>query len=82
MNAKADAESLADFFHVGDYVVWKWAGGIAHGTITQIASERTQIASNGKIITRNGTLENPAVVVAHASGNEVLKLASELEKTS
>ena len=64
----------------GDYVIWKWAGSIAHGEVVEVRNERTQIESNGKLITRNGSTDNPAVIIRHASENTVLKLASELEK--
>lgn len=64
----------------GDYVVWKWAGSIAHGEVLEVRTERTEIDSRGKRIVRNGSTENPAVIILHKSGNEVLKLASELEK--
>lgn len=64
----------------GDYVMWKWAGSVAHGEIVEVHEKRVQIESKGKLITRNGTLENPAVIIKHKSGNQVLKLASELQK--
>lgn len=63
----------------GDVVVWKWAGSVAHGEVKEVRYDRTQIESKGKLITRDGTADNPAVVISHKSGNDVLKLASELE---
>lgn len=65
----------------GDKVAWKWANGIAEGTVKSVHTESTTIESKGKIITRNGTKDNPAVVISHKSGNDVIKLASELQKT-
>lgn len=62
----------------GDYVAWKWAGGIAEGRVIAVSTERTQIMSNSKLITRNGTPDNPAVTIDHKSGNPVLKLSTEL----
>lgn len=60
------------------HFAWKWAGGIAEGVVLEVSPERTEIISKGKYIVRNGTPENPAVVILHKNGNEVIKLASEL----
>ena len=68
-------------FAPGDYVVWKWGAGIAHGEVIDVSPERTEIVSKGKHIVRNGTPVNPAVIIKHKNGNQVLKLASELSKT-
>lgn len=65
-----------------DTVAWKWGNGIAEGTIKKVCYERTEIMSAGKKIVRNGTKENPVLVISHASGNTVLKLQSEVQKTS
>lgn len=66
---------------VGDSVAWKWGFGVAEGVVIDIAHEKTQIESKGKVITRNGTEENPAVIIEHTSGSLVLKLQSELRTT-
>lgn len=66
----------------GDYVVWKWAGNMVEGEVIAVTPERVSIESRGKLIVRNGTPENPAVTLQHASGSVVLKLASELTKAS
>ncbi len=65
----------------GDFVAWKWGSSIAEGVVESIHSEPTSIVSKGKIIKRNGTAENPAVIIKHKSGNKVIKLMSELQKT-
>jgi len=64
---------------VGDMVAWRWAAGVAEGVVEDIVPERLSIESKGKIITRNGTPENPAVVIRHTGGSTVLKLKSELQ---
>lgn len=69
-------------FKKGDYVAWKWANGMGHGTIESIHAERTTIESKGKMIVRNGTDDNPAVVINDHNGVTVLKKASELEQTT
>lgn len=65
----------------GDYVVWRWGNGLAHGLIKTVHTETTTITSKGKLIKRNGSPENPALIIAHTSGNDVIKLASEVQKT-
>ncbi len=64
---------------IGDHVAWKWGAGVAEGVVVDIIPERVSIESKGKVITRNGTTDNPAVLLDHASGNKVLKLKSELQ---
>lgn len=65
----------------GDNVAWKWANGLAEGTIKSVRYEPTEILSKGKRIKRNGTKDNPALVIAHKSGNDVVKLSSEVQVT-
>lgn len=64
---------------IGDAVGWKWANGIAIGTVLDIKTERTEIESKGKRIVRNGNTEDPAVIIQHESGTLVLKLQHELQ---
>lgn len=59
---------------------WKWGNSIAKGVIQEIRFERTEIISKGKRIVRNGSKENPALIIDHKSGNLVLKLQSEVQK--
>lgn len=63
----------------GDQVKWKWGNGTAEGTVENVSHEKTVIQSNGETITRNGTKDDPAVVIKRSDGTKVLKLASELE---
>lgn len=65
---------------VGEHVSWLWYGRVIYGVVKEICPEKTLIHSKGKIITRNGTPENPAIIISHISGNDVLKLASELTR--
>ena len=64
---------------VGDPVAWKWLNGIAEGQIVEIHHERHEIVTKGKRIVRNGTPDNPAIVIKHTSGTKVLKLGSEIQ---
>lgn len=63
---------------VGDPVSWQWYGRIISGTVKEVVPNKTTIHSKGALVTRNGTPENPAVIIDHRSGNDVIKLASEL----
>ncbi len=67
---------------VGDIVAWRWAQGVAYGEVVAIVSERCEIFSKGKRIVRNGSVDNPALHIKHASNNPVLKLASEVTLTT
>lgn len=67
-----------DRISIGDTVYWKWLKGFAEGEVLDIKPERIEIVSKTKLITRNGTKDNPAVIILHDNGNEVLKLTSEL----
>jgi hypothetical protein len=65
-------------FKIGDTIAWPWLSGAAEGIVKDIIPEKTSIVSKGSIITRNGTPQNPAIIISHKSGNDVLKLASEV----
>ncbi len=67
---------------IGDYVGWKWGYGVAEGKIIDIKPEKTQIESKGKLITRNGTSEDPALIIEQDNGTRVLKLAHEVQLLS
>ena len=64
-----------------DYVAWKWGNGLAEGIIKSVHYEPITITSKGKLVKRNGSADNPAVIIEHKSGNNVLKLASEVQVT-
>lgn len=66
---------------IGDHVAWTWGLGVAEGVVEDVQHSRVQIESKGKIIVRNGTPDNPAVIIRHTSGTLVLKRQSELQKT-
>lgn len=66
---------------VGDQVGWQWGSGIATGTVLELRPERTQIESKGKVITRNGQSDDPAVIIQGDNGSTVIKLAHEVQVT-
>jgi hypothetical protein len=67
--------------NIGDHVAWQWANGLAQGIVKDIRTERVEIVSKGKKIVRNGSADNPALIIDHASGNPILKLTSEVQRT-
>lgn len=64
----------------GTKVEWKWGSGIAHGKIVEIHEEPVEKTIKGEKIKRNGTAENPALVIEQEDGGKVLKLQSEVSK--
>jgi hypothetical protein len=66
----------------GDNVAWKWGNGLAEGIIKSVHTEPTEIVSKDTHVKRNGSVDNPAIIIEHKSGNDVLKLASEVQLTN
>ena len=73
---------MAVKLQVGDEVGWKWAGGVATGFVIAIKPKPRKIESKATKVVRNGTKDNPAVLIAHKKTTTVLKLASELQRIS
>ena len=67
-------------FRQGSAVKWKFGAGEATGTVLEVIEKRVSRTLKGKRITRNGTSDNPAVLLEQADGDRVLKLSSELER--
>ena len=67
---------------VGSEVGWLWAGSLATGVVIAIYPNRFEIISKGKRIVRNGTKQDPALVIKHAKGSTVLKLSHEVQELS
>ena len=65
---------------VDDRVEWDWGRGTASGRVTEIHAERTTCTIKGTKVVRNGTADNPAVVIRQDDGGTVLKSASELRQ--
>jgi hypothetical protein len=63
-------------------VVWNWGGAKPGGTVEEVKEQgEIAITSNrGNVIKKNASPDNPGVHVAR-SGNDVVKRASELQKT-
>lgn len=67
---------------VNSEVGWMWAGSLATGVVLEIHHQRHEIISKNKRIVRNGTDEDPALVIKHSKGAFVLKLLHEVQELS
>ena len=65
---------------IGSEVGWLWASSLATGIVLEIHPDRHEIISNGKHIVRNGTKNDPAVVIKHSKGSLVIKLSHEIQE--
>lgn len=74
---KGSTTHMADYSK-GDNVTWSWGNGTAEGTVEKVSHEKTTIQSDGNEITRNGSSDDPAIVIKQDDGTKVIKLASEL----
>ena len=64
----------------GDTVEWQWGSGTATGKINSIFEKKTTRTIKGSEITRNGSVDDPALYIEQQDGDTVLKLSSEVEK--
>lgn len=67
-------------FNEGDSVKWKWGNGYGHGKVKSKFVSKTTRQINGTEVTRDGSKDDPALYINSDDGNNVLKLASEVEK--
>jgi hypothetical protein len=64
----------------GTTVSWKYGTGTATGKIESVHKEHISRKIKGSEITRNGTAEDPALVIVQENGDKVLKLQSEVKE--
>ena len=62
----------------GTKVTWKSGTGKGTGTVSSMHTSSITRTIKGSEITRNGTPENPALVISMEDGGKVLKLRSEV----
>lgn len=67
---------------VGTEVGWPWGNSIATGTVKEIHPERHEIVSKGKHIVRNGSKDDPALLIVNDDNAHILKLAHEVQELS
>ena len=62
-------------------VKWNWGAGYATGDVAEKHTDRVQRRAGGSTITRNGSEDDPALVITpHKGDHTVLKLQSEVER--
>jgi len=73
---------MADQLEKGDEVHWKWGAGTASGTVAEIVEEgKAEVTSNkGNTVSRNARGEEDPAVKIERKGNDVVKLAHELDE--
>lgn len=69
---------LMDSYSVGEKIVWKWMGRQIFGEVLEVYFGPVEKEIKGKLIKRNGSVEKPAYLVLSQSGNQALKLHTEL----
>jgi len=64
----------------GTTVTWEWGNGFAEGTVTEVHHDKVTRTTKGSQVTRNGTPDDAAYVIAQEDGTIVVKLSSEVER--
>lgn len=63
---------------VGAKVSWKWGSGTAEGKVQERFERRVRRTIKSSRIVKNGSKENPVLLIVQDDGGKVLKLESEL----
>ncbi|WP_413289227.1 DUF2945 domain-containing protein [Bdellovibrio sp. HCB337] len=69
-------------FNIGSKVQWIWMGRPVKGTIKKIYLKPVSKELRGHLYKRNGSAERPAYLIKSEAGSEVLKIHSELRRTT
>ncbi|KDA03648.1 DUF2945 domain-containing protein [Hyphomonas oceanitis] len=67
-------------YETGTRVEWDWGRGTAQGFITETFTQPVARTLKGAHVKRNATDDNPAYLIRHDSGSDVLKSHSELRE--
>ena len=63
----------------GSQVSWAWGNGTATGKVVEVHHEKVTLSLGGSEITRNGSGDDPALLIEQEDGARVLKLRSEVD---
>ncbi|RZK99302.1 MAG: DUF2945 domain-containing protein [Hymenobacter sp.] len=63
----------------GTQVSWKYGTGTATGKVESVHKESVTRKIKGSDITRNGSADDPALLIVQENGDRVLKLKSEVK---
>ena len=64
----------------GTEVSWPWGNGTATGKVVEIHHDKVTRTLSGSEITRNGSDDDPALLIEQDDGAQVLKLRSEVSR--
>lgn len=64
----------------GTKVKWNWGQGTGTGKAEETFDRKVTRKLKGSEITRNGSKDDPALLIEQEDGDRVLKLASEVER--
>ena len=64
----------------GDKVSWNWGNGTGEGEVQKVYTRSVTRKLKGSEVTRNGSKDDPALLIEQEDGDEVLKLQSEVKK--
>jgi hypothetical protein len=64
----------------GDQVEWDWGDGTGTGKVRKTWTEKVTRTIKSTEVTRNGTQDDPALLIEQDDGDEVLKLSSEVRR--
>lgn len=64
----------------GTRVRWAWGDGHAEGTVSERHESAITRQIDGNEVSRNGSADDPALVIEQEDGQVVLKLESEVER--
>jgi hypothetical protein len=64
----------------GTKVKWNWGQGTGTGKVEETFDRKVTRKLKGSEITRNGSKDDPALLIEQEDGDRVLKLASEVER--
>lgn len=73
---------MSEAYQTNTRVEWDWGDGIAEGNIREVFREEVTKTIKGTEVTRNGSNDNPAYVFEQLDGGKVLKLHSEIRKST
>jgi len=69
-------------YQKGTKVEWDWGNGTAEGEVTESFEREVERTLKGSKVKRNGSEDDPAYLIRQDDGDQVLKLHSELRKSS
>lgn len=73
---------MTETYQTNTRVEWDWGDGTAEGRVRRVFREKTTRTIKGTEVTRNASDQDPAYLIEQEDGGKVLKLHSEVRKSS